>query len=91
MNRTPITPPAIARMDNVSRFGLSDSPSADHRKNTGMVKIAPPASDSPAEPMVCTILLSRIDFRRRITRMTTMEITAAGIDADTVMPTLSPR
>lgn len=57
----------------------------------GSVKIAPAASDSPAEPIVCTILFSSIEFLRRITRITPIEITAAGIDADTVIPTRRPR
>ena len=38
-----------------------------------------------------TMLFSRMESRRRTLRMTPMEITAAGMDADTVMPTRSPR
>jgi hypothetical protein len=49
------------------------------------------AEDSPEEPMVCTMLFSRIESRFRILRMIPMEMTAAGIDADTVIPTRSPR
>ena len=56
-----------------------------------MVKIAPAANDSPAEPMVWTMLLSRMEFFFMITRITPREITAAGIEADTVIPTFSPR
>ena len=56
----------------------------------GIVKITPAASDSPAEAAVCTMLFSRIlDFRN--IRSTPMEITAAGMDAETVMPANNPR
>ncbi len=66
-------------------------PSAAHRKRAGRVKMAPAARDSPAEPIVCTMLLSRIESRRRTMRMIPMEITAAGMEAETVIPTRRPR
>ena len=47
--------------------------------------------DSPAEPMVCTMLFSRMESRFRIFRITPIEITAAGMDAETVIPTRRPR
>ena len=53
--------------------------------------MAPAATDSPAEPMGWTMLFSKMESRRRILRMTPMEITAAGMDAETVMPTRRPR
>ena len=56
-----------------------------------MVKIAPAASDSPALPIVCTMLFSRIESRRSMKRITPIDITAAGTLADTVSPTRSPR
>ena len=56
-----------------------------------MVKIEPAARDSPAEPIVWTILLSRIESLRMMILITVIEITAAGMDADTVSPTLRPR
>ena len=59
--------------------------------SAGSVKIAPAARDSPAEPMVCTILFSNMESLRRILRMMPMEMTAAGMDAETVMPTFRPR
>ena len=70
--------------------------SAAHKKRTGMVKIAPAAKDSPAEPIVCTILLSRIvssffEEKPPSSLYTPIPITAAGIDAETVIPTRSPR
>ena len=60
-------------------------------KSAGSVNIAPAASDSPAEPIVCTILFSRIESFLKIFRIMPIETTAAGIEADTVIPTRSPR
>ena len=37
------------------------------------------------------MLLSRIELRLKITRVTPIAITAAGIDAETVIPTRNPR
>ena len=61
----------------------------------GIVTPMPKAMDSPAEPAVCVMLCSRmVEFRtpsfdrpRKIAR----EMTATGMDALTVMPTLSTR
>ena len=36
-------------------------------------------------------LFSRMESFFKITRITPMEITAAGMEADTVIPTLSPK
>ncbi len=58
--------------------------------SAGMVKITPAASASPALAMVCTMLFSRM-FERLKKRSTPMEITAAGMDAETVMPANRPR
>ncbi len=61
----------------------------------GMVTPTPKAIDSPADPAVCTMLFSRIEaFRRPIferMRKMVIEMTATGIDAETVNPTLSTR
>jgi hypothetical protein len=54
------------------------------------VKITPAASASPADADVCTMLFSRM-FDSANRRSTAIEITAAGIDADTVRPANSPR
>ena len=71
------------------------SNSKPRKMRAGMVKITPPAIDSPADPAVWTILFSRIEARepsaRDSARKTVMETTAIGIDADTVRPTLRPR
>ena len=91
MNRMPRMPPhrEISVISPIP--GISIFPSEAHKKRAGSVKIAPAARDSPADPTVWTMLLSRIEFFRSITRMTPIEITAAGIEAETVMPTRSPR
>ena len=71
--------------------GLSITPSFAQIKSAGMVKIEPAARDSPAEPIVWTMLLSRMESLRMMILITVIEITAAGMDADTVSPTLRPR
>ena len=45
----------------------------------------------PAEAIVCTTLFSRIVPRRKMPRSTAIEITAEGIDAETVRPIFSAR
>ena len=60
-------------------------------KRAGTVKTIPLATDVPADPMVWTMLFSRMLFRRKMDRKTPIEMTAAGIDALTVIPTLRPR
>ena len=56
----------------------------------GIVKITPAARLSPAEAAVCTMLFSRM-LDSRNSRRIAIEITAAGMDADTVMPANIPR
>lgn len=72
-------------------LGKAIFPSSAHKNKAGRVKIAPAATDSPAEPMVCTKLFSRMESLRKMTRMIPIEITAAGIEAEIVIPTRSPR
>ena len=91
MKMTPRTPPTRATRPRVTTLGMLMTPSLAHRNRAGRVKMAPAATDSPAEPMVCTRLFSKMESRRRITRMIAMEITAAGMDAEMVIPTFSPR
>ena len=64
--------------------------------SAGMVTPTPKAIDSPAEPVVCTMLFSRIVVRKTgktlpSARKIVIDSTATGIDADTVMPTLRTR
>jgi hypothetical protein len=56
----------------------------------GKVKIAPAATASPADAMACTTLFSRMVAPPAIRRIA-MEITAAGILAETVRPAYRPR
>ena len=61
----------------------------------GMVTPTPKAIDSPAEPAVCTMLFSRIVAscppNLDQSRNSATEITATGIEALTVSPTLRTR
>ena len=92
IKRTPSRPPHTAIADISRKEGADTiSLSAAHINRAGRVKMAPAASDSPADPMVCTILFSSILSLRSTKRISPMEMTAAGIDADTVIPTRSPR
>ena len=86
-------PPASAISVTCTSPGVKNSAgrSCAHRYSAGNVKIAPAASDSPADPIVWTMLFSRIESRRSTYRSTPMEITAAGTDAEIVIPTRSPR
>ena len=85
----PKTPPKIATQNTVTKFISSAKPITS---NAGMVKIMPAASDSPADVIVWTALFSRIvtslNFNKRSTNI---DITAAGIDADTVIPMYKPK
>ena len=91
MKQTPRRPPNSAMKKIVRRLGYSIFPSSAQRNSAGSVKIAPAARDSPAEPIVWTRLFSRMESLLRITRMIPMEITAAGIEAEIVIPTRRPR
>ena len=61
----------------------------------GIVTPTPNAIDSPADPAVWTMLFSRIVASRapsfEASRKSAIEITATGIDALTVSPTLRTR
>ena len=57
----------------------------------GTVKITPAASDSPAEAIVCTALFSRMETSLNMERRMIMDITAAGMLAETVMPAYRPK
>src|SRR4051812_21510031 len=58
--------------------------------SAGIVNTTPPATDSPAEPIVCTMLFSRI-VEPPSFLSTEMASTAIGIDALTVSPARRPR
>src|SRR6266540_7526535 len=56
----------------------------------GIVNTTPADTESAADPVVCTMLFSRIDARPRA-RKIVIESTAMGIDALTVSPILRAR
>ena len=58
--------------------------------SAGMVTATPAAIDAPAEPIVCTMLFSRmVDLPMYL--KTPIASTAIGIDAETVRPAVSAR
>ena len=86
-SKPPSTETVMTRTTSISK------PSS---KSAGMVTPTPNAIDSPAEPVVCTMLFSRMVERRKpvsfeMARNSVIDSTAMGTDADTVMPTLSTR
>jgi hypothetical protein len=86
MNSTPSHPPISARKKIRQYSALSEKPK---KISAGMEKITPAATDSPAEPVVCTMLFSRIVERPKARKML-IERTAIGIEADTVNPARNP-
>jgi len=62
-----------------------------HIKSAGSVKIAPAASDSPADATFSTVMFSSIEFLCSNPRVIAIEITAAGMEAEIVIPTFKPR
>ncbi len=87
VNSTPSKPPRPAITQT---HQYSNSCQYPRMISAGKVKITPAASDSPAEAEVWTMLFSRM-FDSRNSRSMAIEITAAGIEADTVIPANSPR
>src|SRR5271163_3163659 len=86
MNSTPSQPPnsAIGKI----RQNVNSDPNP-RKMSAGKVNITPAASDSPADPVVCTMLFSRMVDRPNARRML-MDKTEMGIDADTVSPARNP-
>src|SRR5436190_9115859 len=60
------------------------------RYSAGTVKTTPADTDEPAEAVVCTMLFSSTVWRAN-SRSTAIEMTAAGIADETVMPAKRPR
>ena len=88
--RIPSSPPRAA-----TRRTRVNSRSNPRIRIAGIVTATPKAIDSPAEPAVWVMLFSRIVASRTPildrTRNIASEITATGIEALTVRPTLSAR
>ncbi len=64
---------------------------APQRKSAGIVNMVPVASAVEADATVCDMLASRMVPCVPSMRNAATVMTAAGIDAETVMPTRSPR
>src|SRR5271168_1311068 len=86
MNKTPSQPPSSAR--GKVRQNVNSEPKP-RKISAGIVNITPAASDSPAEPVVCTILFSRI-VERPNARKILIDSTEMGMDAETVSPARNP-
>ncbi len=86
INKTPRHPPINARKNTRQYSVFSEKP---RKISAGSVKITPAATDSPAEPVVCTILFSRIEDLPNARRME-IDSTEIGIEAETVSPARSP-
>jgi hypothetical protein len=59
--------------------------------SAGTLNTTAAATDSPAEPVVCTMLCSSIARCPRFLRIAQIARTAIGTDADVVRPTRSAR
>ena len=88
ISTTPSSPPARATRVVSSGSNRCQAPT---KTSAGMVKMMPAASDSPAEAAVCAWLASSSRPGPCRRRSSNMDSTAAGMEADTVMPTLRPR
>ncbi len=87
----PNNPPRIET--TITRQMLMSKPNSI---SAGIVTPTPKAIDSPAEPVVCTMLFSKIVAGRKPNmrenaRNSVIDSTDTGIDAETVIPTLSTR
>src|SRR5216684_6707517 len=86
MNSTPSHPPISARKKTRQYSVFNEKP---RKIRAGRVKITPAATDSPADPVVCTILFSRIvDFPNA--RRMEIDSTEIGMEAETVSPARNP-
>ena len=83
MNNTPSVPPTAARTKMVMYLKYSAPP--DRNSIAGIVNTTPAATDSPAEPIVWTMLFSRIVDLPSFLK-TAIERTAIGTEAETVSP-----
>src|SRR6202007_3441782 len=82
MKSTPSHPPSNASGKIHQKVNSEPKP---RKISAGMVNITPAARDSPAEPVVCTMLFSRMVERPNARKML-MERTEMGIEAETVRP-----
>jgi hypothetical protein len=87
----PSTPPSSARVKMV-QYSKKLAPllSVVRKRKPGRVNTTPAAMDSPAEPIVCTTLFSRM-VEPPSFLSSEMASTAMGMEAETVRPALSAR
>ena len=88
VNIVPRSPPSKA-IDKVGNHSISTH--IPITSIAGTVKITPAANDSPALAIVWTALFSRILTSLNMLRKISIDMTAAGILAETVIPAYSPR
>src|SRR4029077_1707551 len=86
MNNTPSHPPISARKKTRQYSVFNEKP---RKISAGRVKMTPAATDSPAEPVVCTMLFSRIVDLPNARRIE-IDSTEIGIEAETVSPARNP-
>src|SRR5258708_15971023 len=85
--KKPQSPPPINGRKNTRQDSVfSEKP---RKISAGSVKMTPAATDSPAEPVVCTILFSRIEDLPNARRME-IDSTEIGIAPQTVHPPRTP-
>ena len=89
VNIVPNNPPSRAII--VVSTSFISSHTLGITSSAGTVKMIPAAKDSPALAIVWTALFSRIVTFLKSERKIIMDITAAGILADTVIPAYKPR
>ncbi len=89
VNIVPSNPPRIA-IRKVSTHWMSSQ--IPNTSSAGTVNMTPAANDSPALAIVWTELFSSIVTSLNLNpRRISILITAAGIEAETVIPTYNPR
>ena len=86
MAESPSSPPRNASTTTCQYGGT-----APHRNSAGIVKMVPVASEVEAEATVCDMFASSSVPRVRSRWKVATVMTAAGIEAETVMPTRRPR
>ena len=88
VNMVPSHPPNKAMARVMPQLMSVQSPTT---RKAGTVKITPAARLSPALAMVCTLLFSRMLTSLNISRRMIIDMTAAGMLAETVIPAYKPR
>ena len=88
VNMVPSHPPSNAMARVMPQLMSVHKPTT---RKAGTVKITPAAKLSPALAMVCTLLFSRMVTSLNINLRMIIDMTAAGMLAETVIPAYRPR